>query len=553
VPLNRRARRRDERGVIVAVLALSMVALLAFAAFAVDLGAAWVERRNDQNGADAGALAGAVELAFVAQAGSDAQDVVDAVVDAVEGTVGPISDAAWTNPAMCPGEPPSGFVRIAAAGLGAVTLDTRCISVRSNGYDELRVRVPVQSTDTAFAGVIGVDELRTSAAAVAKIQMPPPSQQPPFVVPTGTSSGADICLRATGGPPARNETNDVTDQGEVFWSNLPPLPYDTDGVSGPEQDPCDNDVANQTSGQFGTLSPTSYSFSPCAASSGILEVSIADGVDHLLSRFPHEYTAPDPLERQDGALCGGVVGPPFPNTMRVDTGIDAKALTCGLMGEAGGGCVGVGPTYGTTTYDGRLRRGEFVDDYSFTFGGRRIDHWPLWNFLVVNGNAPAECAPSGYTGTFASKMTRLHTCLRTWVDGDGTIFDDSIATSARFTFLPIIDETGVGTAPACVSGGGTCVHFEDFVPAYFHRLYGVATGGTGTPTVCDPIGPPSKRALISTAGDGDTTCGKSGTLVHRLGGIVFDCEMLPSTLCEDRPPVSPGPGGDIVYEVRLVR
>src|SRR4051794_13186190 len=48
---------KDERGAVAIIVALIMVVLLGFAALAVDISAAWSEKKQLQNGADAGALA----------------------------------------------------------------------------------------------------------------------------------------------------------------------------------------------------------------------------------------------------------------------------------------------------------------------------------------------------------------------------------------------------------------------------------------------------------------------------------------------------------------
>ena len=53
-------RLRDDRGAIIIHVAFALLALLAFSAFVVDMGVMWVSRRQAQNAADAGALAGAV-------------------------------------------------------------------------------------------------------------------------------------------------------------------------------------------------------------------------------------------------------------------------------------------------------------------------------------------------------------------------------------------------------------------------------------------------------------------------------------------------------------
>jgi hypothetical protein len=52
----------NERGAIIIQVAFALLALIAFNAFVVDLGVMWVSRREAQNAADAGALAGAIGL-----------------------------------------------------------------------------------------------------------------------------------------------------------------------------------------------------------------------------------------------------------------------------------------------------------------------------------------------------------------------------------------------------------------------------------------------------------------------------------------------------------
>lgn len=55
---------RDERGAVLIHVALALIALLGFTAFVADYGVMWVSRRQAQNAADAGALAGALGLMF---------------------------------------------------------------------------------------------------------------------------------------------------------------------------------------------------------------------------------------------------------------------------------------------------------------------------------------------------------------------------------------------------------------------------------------------------------------------------------------------------------
>ena len=57
-------RGRRDRGAVLVHVAVAMMALVAFSALTIDYGIMWMSRRQAQNAADAGALAGAVSLAF---------------------------------------------------------------------------------------------------------------------------------------------------------------------------------------------------------------------------------------------------------------------------------------------------------------------------------------------------------------------------------------------------------------------------------------------------------------------------------------------------------
>ena len=58
------SRHRSQRGAILVQVAVAMIVLIAFTAFVADYGLMWVARRQAQNAADAGAMAGAIALAF---------------------------------------------------------------------------------------------------------------------------------------------------------------------------------------------------------------------------------------------------------------------------------------------------------------------------------------------------------------------------------------------------------------------------------------------------------------------------------------------------------
>jgi Flp pilus assembly protein TadG len=66
-----KTRRHSERGAIALHVMIGMLTLIGFLAFVVDYGVMWVGRRQAQNAADAGALAGAVAMALDANGWTD--------------------------------------------------------------------------------------------------------------------------------------------------------------------------------------------------------------------------------------------------------------------------------------------------------------------------------------------------------------------------------------------------------------------------------------------------------------------------------------------------
>jgi len=59
-----RQKQDGERGAILVHVAFAIIALMAFSTFVIDYGVFWLSRRQAQNSADAGALAGAISMAF---------------------------------------------------------------------------------------------------------------------------------------------------------------------------------------------------------------------------------------------------------------------------------------------------------------------------------------------------------------------------------------------------------------------------------------------------------------------------------------------------------
>src|SRR5262245_10245387 len=59
-----KGRRHNERGAVLVQTAIAMIGLIAFNGLVVDYGVLWLARRQAQSAADAGAMAGAIQLAF---------------------------------------------------------------------------------------------------------------------------------------------------------------------------------------------------------------------------------------------------------------------------------------------------------------------------------------------------------------------------------------------------------------------------------------------------------------------------------------------------------
>ena len=101
-------RHRGERGAVLIQVAVAMLALLALSSFVFDYGVMWVSRGQAQNAADAGALSGAISLAYDSgtdQDGARAKAIAVARRNRVWSVAPDITDADVTFPPCPPGAP----------------------------------------------------------------------------------------------------------------------------------------------------------------------------------------------------------------------------------------------------------------------------------------------------------------------------------------------------------------------------------------------------------------------------------------------------------------
>lgn len=147
---------KNEKGQAAIILAFAVIALLAFAALAIDAGNAYTERREAQNAADAAAMAGAREL--VLQCGTAAPND-QAIYDAAEALVnaniqGATFDIRYVDAAGNLSEDTVGQTGIVPCGCGS----------RAEGVD-----VTVNGVAQSFiAGLIGRPTLNVQASARAR-------------------------------------------------------------------------------------------------------------------------------------------------------------------------------------------------------------------------------------------------------------------------------------------------------------------------------------------------------------------------------------------------
>lgn len=533
----------------IVIVGLMLTVLFSMAAFGVDLGAAFAERRHDQNTVDAAVMSGAVESVL---GGGVVNQVVAEVRDKVEVTLGrSVSAAEWT---AC--KDPDHLeltTKTLAYANPTISPVSECISFNA-GFDRLRVRLPGQTTQAVFGPALGFDRLVTAAAAEAEVVPAYGGGAPPFLALEGTTKGDFACLR-TGGNQSGEPINLLNGNGP----GLPPTP-------GLRPDPCNSINYPVSSSTFGTVLPWGYE-RDCRQQDTDTKLGIAIGMDHLLGIFPGGYqpdpiTGIDPRQRIDGGSNCTVA---FPNTLMVDTGFTASLLRCALVSlKFDDLCENEYP---------RLRQGGNVQS-THKVVGEALDNVPPWTYLrpaseLHAANAPAACvrlAASRTTDPFDlvtngngryalwvvshplyadanwdayDRYDDFDECLDSWPWGGPELFDESIGESPRFAFIPQVAE-------ASLTGPTQLVHIEGFLPVYLFRLYIPSNNSL----MCDPIDVRiSPTYLVHDAG-GSYSCGSTNDNIARVSSIVMACGMLPDVLC-DKESNMPSSAGTDIYDFRL--
>lgn len=492
----------QDEGASAVIVAASMVLLIAMAAVAIDLGAGFNERRQDQIAADAGALAGALEAINGDQA---LTEEAATYVASNLGTTVANMDASWVS-CIDPDsdrntQPGDNFVSTSLANAASAWLsatptnpDNWCMS-----FDPVkqlfRVKIPDQFTETTFARVIGTTSLATGASAVSEIVTAAPGQILPFALDSGPQGGEHVCLSS--------------------------------GPNGLAIDPCDG----STTGNFGTLkgrqfgNPQLGTDENCNSSpvGQTLAQNIALGIDHIIVTDPDNDPANEVRD-----VCKN----PLVDTLNTDTGFPNNGAETGLVGPVPSTSYLPNPTP-------RLMKG-FAPGATVTstpleiFNGHEVDNTPLWDYLLTSGvsyddiDAPASCDPGPM-----SSWTDMEACLADYASGgySTVIFSEDLLNNlSRFSYIPQFWENSLGN-------GNSWNHIRRFRAVYINITVWKDGGNFGAHA-------PEEGCI-------EAACGTSGWSMTQVTAFTFPDAALPALLRGD--PIPPSPGLNPISEVLLVR
>ncbi|MEN8114151.1 MAG: Tad domain-containing protein [Actinomycetota bacterium] len=467
----------DETGAVLPIIAILIVVLLIFAAFTVDLGAAWSQRRQNQSAADAGVMAGA--LNYVTGEGTTPL-VIARVQEYVNTNVEPdVTAADW-----------AGCADTAVDGVDFVALDdsvTECISISVDRPDRtrvLRVKLPDRYVETSFAGIIGIDTIATGAFAEADMQPTLVSGSLPFVLPTG--SGHEYCI---GDVPGGLANDPCKGPGRAKFGDIDSPTF---GSEDPGTKYCDkNDNLNYR-----------------------LALNTAIGIDHVLSSVEGNDTSPPPEDGADRCTSPGKEEPPYvPYALVLGEG-SLSALKSGIAGP--------GP-FGTFVPEpGRLRQGSgpwrTLPDKSAPGNSVSLDNVGLWEYLETTGSGDScDGGHGAYVdvatdGPLATKT--IGDCLR----GSGSTpqFTPDILESPRFAFVPRVY---LNEALLDGAGPGTIHNIKEFVPVYLQTTFWTCSAADASCMAFEAFGDetpddPSDDRQFFSPGEGD----KPGCVINPGSG-----------------------------------
>ena len=451
----------DERGTIIVIFTLLLVVMLGFAALVVDVGFATQKKRQLQNAVDAAALAGAQDLPDRVEAVATVKSYVS--LDFPDGT---FDWAGCTDP-----NKPAGWNTLAGA--------TDCISFDSS-FTQIRVKAPGQSHATGFARVLNVTELKTNAAAQARVVSAGFGSIQPFALFSGFTAGLS-CLKT--------------------------------GPSGHRIATCDD----PESGNFNLLDITQYGNStlqtPQRCGDSFQQPRM---IDNIAIGADHEFEIYSGTEIIDNCTVPG------PNTLPPRTGNDLNAFDLGIVHATsvqtsdGGG--------------GRLKRvpSTWLSYPTATALGVILDNKPLWEFIPsdLGADVPTSCHRETFdaisptpAATRQQRMTdALELCISQYESDPstytGVVFGANtdptgvtevpvdqydIQLTPRFAYVPQFAQS---TPP---SGSSSVLNIASFRAIFIWDIYANCSGGgcgvdfAPGPWNTSPLGAANDKASAMTA------------------------------------------------------
>lgn len=518
----------DERGAAMVVLAISVVVLFAFAALAVDLGAAWAQRRTSQGAVDAAAMAGALE--YLTDSAPNSATIVDIVRDyASRNLPNPPTAQDWVD---C--RDPDGLADGFSPMSDSIPVSIECISLKqgSTGDDEtlLRVRLPNVPVNTAFASVIGFDTIDVSAVAIAEIRVDEQSSVLPLGVPAG--HGTDECL---GTPPLgqihNRDTGACTDGSLQGNFGLLDSPWFEEHV-------------------YPGLTKYACGSNPVAQFADTVALNLAVGIDHAIQPWPEGTAVPyrnlstggnrPPAQAYD--TCVADTAPPeIPYVMNTKTG-NKQQLHDGLVGKR------------TAYWDGSpsrlLQSGGLGDRLDFHIGANTfaLDNVGLWEYLTtptegVGTTIDPKCTLAHYgTLPVVGRTATQHIveCLTTYRAGGSTHpeFSEEILTSPRFALVPVLAYN-----PGEYRGDESRAIVE-LKPVYIHSTWYIC--GNGTNKMCffqpddfDPADPsalnPADLSVLFNPGEGTESpivIANNGSNTSTVGALWWELQGVSALVLE---------------------
>jgi len=436
---------RRETGAILPLFAIVIFVLFGFAAFGVDAGAAFAQRRQAQSTADAAALAAGLEfLTSSSPTNQDLYDIIKQYTNVNLGSKAP-SDSAWA--ACSDPDKPIDYAPIMDTNVTPAVPYSDCISIQQVDGEPalLRVRLPDYAMPTAFATLIGFNTIDISATATAELRYAANTKVLPFSIPA--DAGAEECLAT---PP----------------SGL--LPQDTVPCGGPTQ----GNFGMIDSPFFGADDPHFTEAVSCPSSpgfnSGRAEHTIAVGIDHVIRTWPSsplppmgQSSGPPPPVGSDNCASAQIGDIPF--ILLTETG---NTVTSGNPSIMETGFIGASPSPWNPSVPGRLRQASTnpprmdttVDPpvpiprissapIRLSFGSYDVDNVGLWEYLIDQSPMGSEeCLPGNFTGLEGRALTMqmynpdgaVNSCLE-MNPPTRQIFDDRILESPRFAVVPALN------------------------------------------------------------------------------------------------------------------